>query len=63
MESQQISQEKKEELKEIYNSLNPAELKRAIDRKLEELWELYRKKKGCSSANPYKKQSSTMVTF
>jgi len=63
MESQQISQEKKEELKEIYNSLNPAELKRAIDRKLEELWELYRKKKGCSNANPYKKQSSTMVTF
>jgi len=34
MESSHVSLEKKQELKEIYDSLNPAELKRKIDAKL-----------------------------
>ncbi len=42
--------------KEIYLSLNPAELKRMIDRKLTALYEISRKKKKRSiTMNPYKR--------
>ena len=41
MESGQISEEVKEELKGIYLSLNPAQLKRNIDAKLDKLYEAY----------------------
>jgi hypothetical protein len=44
MESKDVPEKKKKELKKIYDSLNPAELKRAIDRKLDLLYKAYQKK-------------------
>lgn len=44
IESPEISKEKKQELREIYQSLNPAQLKRAIDRKLDLLYQAYQQK-------------------
>ena len=64
IDSGQLSTAKARELKEIYLSLNPAELKRQIDRKLGRLYDLYRKKKKrLISVDPYKKQRPSMVTF
>jgi len=64
MESGQLRKEKAEELRKIYLSLNPAELKRSIDRKLNALFDLYQKKKKPSlTVDPYKKLEPTMVTF
>lgn len=64
LESGQLSAAKARELKEIYLSLNPAELKRQIDRKLARLYDLYRKKKKQPiSVDPYKKQQPSMLTF
>ena len=45
IESKEVSAEKKQELKKIYQSLNPAELKRAIDKKLDVLYQTYQVKK------------------
>jgi len=44
MEAKEVSNEKKQELKKIYETLNPAELKRAIDKKLDLLYKAYQKK-------------------
>lgn len=64
VESGQLSSEKARELKELHQSLNPAELKRRIDRKLARLYDLYRrKKKRLITVDPYKKQVPSMVTF
>jgi hypothetical protein len=64
VESGQLSSEKARELKDLYQSLNPAELKRRIDRKLARLYDLYRrKKKRPITVDPYKKQVPSMVTF
>lgn len=49
MESEYISEEKKKELTVIYESLNPAELKREIDKKIKELDKVHDKKKGSTS--------------
>ncbi|MCD6600179.1 MAG: transposase, partial [Dehalococcoidia bacterium] len=46
MESGQISEEVKEELKGIYLSLNPAQLKRNIYAKLDKLCKAYEEKRG-----------------
>jgi hypothetical protein len=46
MESSEVSDEKKIELKAIYDSLNPAELKRRIDKKLWTLYKAHQKKNG-----------------
>jgi hypothetical protein len=46
MELGQIPEEVKEELKGIYLSLNPAQLKRNIDAKLAKLYQAYREKRG-----------------
>ena len=46
MESDKITKEKKEELKKIYDSLNPAKLKREIDAKLKLLYKEYKKHSG-----------------
>jgi len=44
--------------------LNPVELKRAIDTKLDRLYDIYhQKKKTTITVNPYKKQVPSMVTF
>ena len=64
LESGQLSPEKARELRQLYLSLNPAKLKRQIDRKLARLYDLYRrKKKRPITVDPYKKQRPSMVTF
>jgi hypothetical protein len=64
MESGQLAPEKARQLKALYLNLNPAELKRRIDRKLARLYDLYRmKKKRPINVDPYKKQVPSMVTF
>lgn len=62
MESDQIPEERKEELKKLYLSLNPAQLKREIEAKLDRLWEVYQRKKGICMAKPHKRQRPHMVT-
>jgi len=64
LESGQLSAVQARELRQLYLSLNPAELKRGIDRKLTRLFDLYqKKKKSLLSVDPYKKQQPSMVTF
>ena len=63
MESEQISEEDKEELHRIYLSLNPAKLKREIDAKLEELYKVYEEKRKTQQVDPYKKLVPRLVTF
>jgi hypothetical protein len=64
MESNQIAPQAAIELHQLYLSLNPAELKRQIDKKLSRLFDLYQKKKKRTlTINPYKKQEPSMVTF
>lgn len=63
-ESGRLSPDKVRELYALYHSLNPAELKRRIDRKLKKPYALYeKKKKGSVRVNPYKKPDPTSVTF
>ena len=61
IESGQISEEKKKELKIIYRSLNPAELKRKIEEKTHRLYRAYEDKKRTRDANPSKKQRPRSV--
>ncbi len=64
LESGQLSPDKARELRDLYLSLNPADLKRRIEKKLASLYELYRKKKKTVvTVNPYKKLEPSMVTF
>jgi len=63
MESNQLTEERKNELKTIYEGLNPAELKRQIDRKLDNLYKAYQKKMGSKSIDTKKKLTTTMVSF
>ena len=63
MESAQIPEEVKEELKGIYLSLNPAQLKRNIDAKLDRLHEAYGEKKRTLQVNPHKKLTPRRVTY
>ena len=64
MESNKISPEKKEELRELYESLNPADLKRRIDAQLKKLHKMYQKKHGSHTVdvNP-KKLKPTSVSY
>jgi len=55
MESKEVSLEKKQQLKRIYQSLNPAELKRTIDKKLDLLYKAYQKKNRSQKVEPQKK--------
>lgn len=55
MESKEVSEGKKQELKRIYESLNPAELKRVIDKKLDLLYKAYQKKNKSRKVEPQKK--------
>lgn len=69
IEAKGISNEKKKELKEIYESSNPAELKRAIDKKLDLLYRIYKTKKNKTDKNNLpkvgknKKLTINSVTF
>lgn len=63
MESKQVSAETKKELTEIYTSLNPAELKRVIDKKLDLLYKVYQKKKSSPMVAANKKLNPSMLSF
>lgn len=63
IELEELSLEKKRELKKTYESLNPAKLKRAIDKKLTALYLIYQKKKQSLKVEPKKKQKPVMVSF
>jgi len=63
MESQNVSGKTKRELKTIYESLNPAELKRIIDKKLDNLYGAYRQKNRSSKVEPKKKRKPASVSF
>ena len=47
----------------IYFSLNPAQLKRSIDAKLAQLYQVYEKEKGTQQVDPHKKLVPRTVTF
>jgi len=64
IESKEVPEEKKQELKKIYQSLNPAQLKRTIDRKLDLLYKAYQKKNGSlSKVKTKKKLKPLSVSF
>ena len=67
IESNEISEKKKKELKKIYHSLNPAELKRTIDKKLRLLYKIYQKKNNNNNKSlkveNHKKLKPVSVTF
>ena len=62
LESPSITEETKDRLKAIYLSLNPAELKRKIDEKLNELYQVYQEKNNLEEVKPDKKQTPRSVT-
>ncbi|MCD6371116.1 MAG: hypothetical protein J7L39_00165 [Candidatus Aenigmarchaeota archaeon] len=55
MRSKQLPEKTKQQLKEIYLSFNPAQLKRDIDRKLDLLCQAYQEKKKSQKVEPQKK--------
>lgn len=63
MESGQVSVETKRELTEIYLNLNPAELKRTIDKKLDLLYKAYQNKKSSPMVAANKKLNPSMLSF
>jgi len=63
MESDQVSTEAREELKRVYLSLNPAELKRSIEAKLDKLYRIYEEKRRIQEVNPHRKLAPHTVTF
>ncbi|MBI4333265.1 MAG: transposase [Chloroflexi bacterium] len=62
IESGQLSDEEKEQLRQLHDRLNPVQLKRSIDAKLEQLYQAYQKKTRNQMANPQKKQTPRSVT-
>ena len=63
MESDQISNQTKSQLKAIYDRLNPAELKRKIDSKIELLYKTYKAKNLSQSIVPMKKITPRIQHF
>lgn len=64
MESDQIDNRTKEELKKVYLGLNPAELKRSIDEKLRLLYKAYKTKSGKQMVEPAARRlMPSMVSF
>lgn len=63
MESREIPQETKQQLQEIYDSLNPAQVKRMIDAKLDQLYRIHQSKNRTLRVNPHKKLGVNSVTF
>ena len=55
--SEEVSASKKQELMKIYLSLNPAHLKRQIDKKLDELYKLYQEKNNSQKVDEKKRIS------
>ena len=62
MESGQISEETRKQLEATYLNLNPAQLKRSIDTKLDKLYQAYEKKGRSEQAEPMKKVVPHTVT-
>ena len=62
MESDQIPKETKRKLKATYLALNPAQLKRSIDIKLDKLYQVYQKKEHYQEVKPFKKRRPSLVT-
>lgn len=62
VESPEVPATKKRELRKIYESLNPAELKRAIDAKLDLLYKTYQQKNKSPKVEPKKKQRPATVS-
>jgi hypothetical protein len=63
MESNQISPVKKKELEKIYHFLNPAELKRTIETKIDNLYRAYQQKQQRSAeVIPFKRLTPRLVT-
>ena len=63
IESEHIPQETKEKLTQLYQSLNPAELKRKIDMKIHGVFRAYQEKNGSSQIDPLTKQQRPTVRF
>jgi len=63
IESDQISEEEKEKLTATYQSCNPAELKRTIDKKLDNLYRIYKDKKGQENIEINNKLIPSMASF
>ncbi len=61
--SGQVSEEIKQRLQVVYNSLNPAQLKRNIEAGLQRLYQAYQGKKGTQQVDPRKKLTPRSVTF
>ena len=55
IESKEASEKTKQQLKKIYQSLNPAELKRNIDKKLDLLYKIYQRKNKSQKVESHKK--------
>ena len=62
MESNYIPETRKNKLRKVYLSLNPAQLKRDIDAKLKELYRIYQEKNNSQRVDPFKKQVPRLVT-
>ena len=62
MESNQIRTERKRELEATYLGLNPAQLKRSIDIKLDKLYQVYEDKKKSQCVDPMRKVAPHTVT-
>jgi len=64
LESDEVDKQRKEKLKNIYNSLNPAKLKKDIDKKLNSLWIVYKSKQRTRKIiKTKKKMQPSLVTF
>lgn len=63
VESGQIPEQVRLQLEATYLSLNPAELKRKIDAKLNELYQTYQAKNGGQEVQPHKKSKPCSVRF
>jgi len=63
LESPRVSQEEKNRLEALYRSLNPAELKRAIDTKIHMLYQAHQEKHTSQKAAFLKNQIHPSVTF
>lgn len=63
MESEQVDGKTKEKLTKIYENLNPAALKREIDRKIKQLYLIYSKKNGGKVDSAEEKLFSSLVSF
>jgi len=62
MDSGQISGETRKQLERVYLTLNPAQLKRSMDAKLDKLYHIYEEKRRSEQVDPMRKVVPHMVT-